>query len=229
MTITPQTTPDLLAPYDVCGTCGATPALDTDRHGTLCGPCHVRQLLEDGAEEHMRTLAGPLLGAWAHHWRGVGLELDALAALLESLADVHTTEELAHPRRVVTLRALAMKHAPPPHTRAAPERHTLSVAELPTFEGVYPAQPGAGIPRPYCMLRRPDGRREVFSIGAGLDLLTLEQPDGSAVLIPLGLHGYTSGRGLQEAVLIPAALRDQARILYERREDRDAPGTPPTA
>lgn len=201
---------DVPAPLGVCDTCGATPALpELGSRDYRCPPCHVRNLLTDAAAAHLRKLLTPFLGAWADHWTAAGLGPEQLGSVLQ--VEAETIQE----RRAVIVRDLLEHHRPPAYQDAEPERVTVRLEELPTLADRLRADPARGITWPFFTTRNADGSGGTYSEAPGLDLLTLELPDGSAVLLPLGHRGSLDlPDALGSAVRIPAHLREQARAVY---------------
>ena len=60
-TLTDRTAP---APYAVCDSCGATPALNLPDNYQECARCHARRVLLQGAEDHL-SAAKRARGEWA--------------------------------------------------------------------------------------------------------------------------------------------------------------------
>lgn len=203
----PLTVRDVPAPLTVCDSCGATPALPVSG-SDRCPACMRRDMLTDAAAEHLRELLSPLLGLWAGHWEAAGLEAEELADLLWSESGADMLESYARPRRLAALRYLRRKHRPAPYVDTAPERHTVRLSDLPSITE-----------------RREAESERVYNAAPGLDLLTVELPDGSAALLPLGRGGTLSLEEVRSyAVRIPADLREQTAEVYSPRHKFPAEG-----
>ena len=197
------------APYAVCVGCGATPAL-TDPLGdgqALCSACSRLYLLEQAAALHLRELIAAALGAWGNHWAAAGVPHRSLLGIMEAedasgldreAAERFRREVLAHARR---------QYRPEPYRDHVPERRAVSLADLPEVRRVLYPEPSR---RPYFEQVHPaTGERRQYVSGPGLDLLTVTLPDGSAVLIPVGIRGELLGEGgrkVSPPVRVPAEL-----------------------
>lgn len=221
----PLTVRDVPEPLGMCDSCGGTPALpELGGRFHRCPACHARELLADAARDHFRELLAPVLGAWAHHWTAAGVAPEGLAEVLEQESGAWMYLEAGQEHRREIIRELLERHRPPAYQDTAPERVTVTLETLPVLAERREAQPDRGIPWPYFTTRNPDGSASVCPEAPGLDMLTLELPDGSAVLLPLGMGGGLDLSGsLRYAVHIPARLREQARALYRPRR-RNAGG-----
>lgn len=212
MTHTPAppalTVRDMPAYLDACDHCGATPALPVPGSPEFrCAPCHSRDVLSDGAREQLRELVAPLLGVWAAHWDAAGLTPEHLAGLLEEESAGWMTRAAGQNFQRVAVRYLRRKYRPAPYTDAVPERLTVRLEQLPTVNASLPPCPARGMDWPHLGTRNADGSAGTYRDTPGLDLLTVELPDGSAVLIPLGYRGTLDADELRHATRFPGAFR----------------------
>ena len=133
------------------------------------------------------------------------MPLDELDAITEYFTGSNMSREYAQKYRRHTLRRLRRLYAPPAFEKTAPERVTLNPEDLPTLTGYTPADPARGVPRPYFF--DSEGQPHTFPLAC--DSLTVNLPDGDALLIFTGLHGGTElypMPGLARAFRVVAAL-----------------------
>lgn len=221
---TPRSVRDMPAPYAVCDSCGNTPALADPLGGSeaLCPACALRRLRYESAAEHLRRLMLPALGAWGNFWTAAGVPHGELLSLLETESGGDMHPEAGDRFRREVLATARRQSRPEPYRDHVPERVRVNTAELPEVVRVlYPDSPSR---RPYFEQVHPlTGKRRQYQTGPGLDLLTLTLPDGSAVLIPLGIRGEIDlSRG--EAVRVPAELLPVVLADWRSRQERDAEG-----
>ena len=200
------------APLGICDVCGNTPALpDAAGSGYKCAEHMRREVLQDAAAEQLREIFAPVLGAWADFWTRAGLTPEALAGVFHSeVTRWETPRRFRRAPYLSAVRFLLRRWRPAPYADPGPARFTVRADQLPELADLYRSDPSRGIPSPYFVTLNPDGSRGTYRSAPGLDLLTLELPDGSAVLLPLGYRGTLHPeRG--SAVRIPAHLREAAR------------------
>ena len=113
------------------------------------------------------------------------MPLDELDAITEYFTGSNMSREYAQKYRRHTLRRLRRLYAPPAFEKTAPERVTLNPEDLPTLSGYTLADPARGVPRPYFF--DSEGQPHTFPLAC--DSLTVNLPDGDALLILTGLHG----------------------------------------
>lgn len=213
-TAAPLTVRDVPAPLGVCDSCGATPALPVSG-SDRCPACMRRDMLTDAAAEHLRELLSPLLGLWAGHWESVGVPAEELESILETESGADLNDKAAATFRRVSLRFLRRKYRPAPYVDTSPERHTVRLLDLPSITERREADPSRGVLYPYFLTDAAAESERVYAPAPGADLLTVDLPDGSAALLPLGKGGGLEFERLtRHAVRIPAHLRDRSAELY---------------
>ncbi|WP_407569625.1 hypothetical protein [Deinococcus altitudinis] len=200
----------LPAPWEECDVCGKAAGLPstTGAHLTVCGPCAAQQAIVNAAEESLKALAAPVLGAWAAQWTAAGVPLDELDAITEHLSGAGMCGDYAQAYRLKALRFLRREYAAPVFEKSAPERVTLNPEDLPTLTGYTLADPARGVLRPYFL--DSEGTPHTFPLAC--DALTVALPGGDALLIFTGLHGATDLHpvpGLARAFRVVAALLPQ--------------------
>lgn len=203
------------APLGVCDMCGNMPALpEPGGRAVYCSACLARQSLQDTAREQLRDVLAPVLGAWADFWTRAGLTPEALAGVFHSeVTHWETPRRFRRAPYLSAVRFLLRRWRPAPYADPGPARFTVRADQLPELADLYRPDPSRGIHWPYFVTLNPDGSRGTYRSAPGLDLLTLELPDGSAVLLPLGYRGALEPEH-GSAVRIPARLREAARRLY---------------
>lgn len=224
---TPRSVRDMPAPYAVCAGCGQTPALmDPLGDGEdLCPDCSRLYLLERAAAVHLRESVAAVLGAWANHWAAAGVPHKSLLGLIASESGGYLAEEYAERFRREVLAHVRRQYRPEPYRDHVPERLRVNTAELPEVVRVLYPEPSR---RPYFEQVHPaTGERRQYVPGPGLDLLTLTLPDGSAVLIPVGIHGGLLGEGSRTAsppVRVPAGLLPAVLADWRSSAEKAAEG-----
>ncbi|PTA68985.1 hypothetical protein [Deinococcus arcticus] len=85
------------------------PALDS----VLSPAWAARLILKDAAQDHLRDLAGPTVGAWAAYWQGAGLSLADLHEACDMLTGAWMNERAQRAHTRAHLRRLAQQHRAP--------------------------------------------------------------------------------------------------------------------
>jgi len=212
-TFTDRTLPH---PWELCDVCGKAPGFPLPGYRfPTCPECSRRQVLQDAAQASLTALAAPVVGAWAAQWTAAGLSLEALDGLAEIVTGAWAKPSYARRFRRVFLRRLSRQHAPPAFTVAGPDRVALDVEALPCLTTYRSADRTRGMTWPHFL----DGEGRPHTLPAGLDSLTLTQPDGGAVLIFTGLGGQTdftrAGPHRPPGFRVPAHLLPQVRAALE--------------
>lgn len=173
-------------PWGLCDVCGKAAGLPDPQRPDLfrCPACAAREALRDAAEADLHALAAPIVGAWAAQWTAAGLSLSDLEGVTEHLLDTWVSHS---PTRRVFLRRLARQNAAPAFEIAPPERVTFELTALPLLTAYHPANTAQGEISPHFA----DSVGRMYVLYPGCDVLTLQQPDGGAVILYVGSGGQT--------------------------------------
>ena len=157
-------------PWALCTICGKSAGLPSAAaaHLAVCGPCAAQQAIIDAAEENLKALTAPMVGAWAAQWTQAGVPLEELEAITEHLAGAWMNGDDAQTYRRKTLRFLRREYAAPIFEDCLPDRVTLNPEDLPTLTECRPADPARGVLRPYFL--DSEGQPHTFPLACDTEL-----------------------------------------------------------